>query len=136
MMNFKSHKKPGFSLIEVMLALAMFGVTITVLLSLEGTLLSQVFNYSRAIDKIIAMKNFFYEMQQEEEHAQTRELGNLKLTYSEKNSGALNEKSPLKKIKNLIVVRVDGTLRTKTDSLITFIYQEPEVSHEADKARV
>ena len=62
----------GFSLIEVLLALALIGLIITPMMLQQGTVLDNVYRISRRLEYIYAAEHFWYEAHAKmAEHATT-----------------------------------------------------------------
>jgi len=102
--------KPGLSLIEVVLAILMIGISVITILSLQGTLTRGVFLSHAFIDRIAFIRSFFVEadrdklFEDEKTHKKVIEVPQLSMTYKTiKPTG-----KGLKGYKNLIIEQVEA----------------------------
>lgn len=120
--------KNGFTLFEVMIALAVIGVTVPALLTLSGALFKRVTKTRFSFEHVVALKNMLVEAQEKEWQQQKTAkkhddaLGDF--TYTVKK---IPEKSALASIKNLIIEQVEvqwhNSNNMHTDSLIYIAYK-------------
>ena len=134
MTNFKNHpNKHGFSLIEVMIALTVFAVIMTTLFTLQATLLSTASKAWKKVENIIIMKNYLYEMEQKNIHAQEKLMSDEKkteyavITFSEQ---SLSKNSVFKKIKRLMLEQIIMRTSQGTLSRLIFIRYVPKIPEE------
>ena len=134
MIHFKNHKS-GFTLIEVILSLAITGVVLTPIFMMHEMILNRVWRSSKAFDSIVLCKNLLYEARQKQDpDAQTFSLKKTEidfdasLYYSLEKS--VNQKSSLASLQGLHteLVTVSWTEQgdRKQERLVTFMYKKPE----------
>lgn len=127
--------KKGFTLFEVMIALAVMGSAVTVILTLVSALFTTSTKSAHAAVHITAMKNMLYEVHENPlmRHTQEKNLvPAVTLTYKEK---PLSGKSVFKGIKNLVIEQVTAQWYDKgvqrTDSIVFFLYKPEKRTPEA-----
>jgi len=109
MANFKQHKS-GFSFIEVVVALMVFALAMTALLTLQGNLSRTVRKGAEKIRIFLSMKNFFYDIEKKNSLAEKlitseeKKIEEGMLAYS---SHAPADNSQLKKLKNITLERIE-----------------------------
>jgi prepilin-type N-terminal cleavage/methylation domain-containing protein len=129
------NRKPGFTLIEVMLAMTITALVITPIFLLYETIASRVSVSSRLSDYLVLCKNFLYQARQKQEPAaQTFSLEkkeaefNVELTYSLEKG--VNEKSSLASLQGLHAEKVTAAWteqgKKKQEQLVGFVYKKPE----------
>ncbi len=80
--------KPGLSLVEVLIAVLMLGISVTTLLSLQGVISRGVFSVHATIDRIPYIRGFFIEADRDKlfkkDAPQTKKIENpdTRLRYS------------------------------------------------------
>jgi prepilin-type N-terminal cleavage/methylation domain-containing protein len=135
MIHFKNNH--GFTLIEVLLAIAIVAMSMSTIFVLQMASMRSITRYSRLIERFIQAKNFFLESRAAISDT-TRELvlekmvkkPDLKLKYEIK---GVSSDSPLKKFRDIRTEMVtlqwyDGN-RERKDTLVTFIFK-PESKKE------
>lgn len=102
--------RPGLSILEVMLAILMVGISVTTLLSLQGILSRSVYTAHAFVDRIGYITSFLAEADRdklfEEEKTQKKALEVPKLTMTYKVAKPVGK--GLKTIQNLIVEQIDA----------------------------
>lgn len=82
----RSANQKGLSIVEVMLAILVIGITVTSLLSLQGVLSRGIFSAHAFVDRIGYIKGFFVEVDRdkayEEEKPQKKNIDTPKLTMT------------------------------------------------------
>jgi len=133
MIHFKNHKN-GFTLIEVLISLAITGVVLAPVFMLHEMIMNRVNRSSKEFEYMLLGKNFLYTARQKQE-AQAQEFslektelsGDATLRYSLENG--VNQKSSLASLPGLHreVVAVSWTElgNKKQDRLVTFVYKTP-----------
>jgi len=118
--------KNGFTLFEVMIALAIMGSAVTVILTLASALFKTSTKSTRAVERIIDMKNMLLEVHEKPQtaHTQQRGIPVNTLEYTEK---PVADKSAFKGIKNIVREQIQAQWNDKgaqrTDSLVFFLYK-------------
>ncbi len=134
MMNFKNHNG-GFTLVEVILSLAITGLVLTPIFIIHGGVFERVGRTSQAFDVIMYCKELFYEARiKQDPDAQefTLEKGMVDFdgarTYRLEKS--INQKSSLASVMGLHKESVTMTWtdrgEKKREELVTFVYKSPE----------
>lgn len=134
MIHFKNHKN-GFTLIEVIISLAITGAILTPVFMIHEMILNRVSRSSREIDYMILCNNFLYEARQKQEpHAQQFVLDKVdtdfgvSLTYSLEKG--VDPKSSLASLSGLhkesVAVSWTEVDQKKQKRLVTFVYKKPE----------
>ena len=134
MTHFKNHNN-GFTLIEVILSLAITGVMLTPIFMMHEMIMTRVWGSSKAFDCILLCKNLLYEArQQQEPDAKDFVLDkadidfDATLTYSLEKS--IDQKSSLASLvglhKESVVVFWTEQDKKKQERLVTFVYKKPE----------
>jgi len=136
MINFKNRN--GFTLIEVLITLAIIGMVLTPLIIAQSTALRSITTLSRRMTRFIYAKNFllessfkllFEKKEQEKEAKQVGELKDppMKLTYELKQ---VSENSALARFKGLkigtVFMRWQERTGPRTDKLIQVILKPDE----------
>lgn len=124
-----SDRKSGLTLIEVVLTILIVGISVTSILSLQGTLSRGVFSAHNMLERISYIKNMFVTADKDKLYTKDApvekkiEDPSLQISYSRK-------KSPLKNFEHIIIEQVDAqwpsVLGTRKESFITFRF-EPKV---------
>jgi len=125
----KNHKQPGFLLMEVLLTIALVGMSLAPAFVMQSSTMRNLYNYSARLRLFFPIKNFWLdriskldpklEVSKEPESRKiTRPSGTLtyKLT-------PIGENSAFKKIKGIHRVEVVGRSRRTKESLVSFIYR-------------
>ena len=124
--------RPGLSLVEVLIAVLMLGISVTTLLALQAALSRGVFSVHATIDRIPLIRNFFIEVDRDKLFKETApqikniEQPQMRLTYSSK---ATLPKS-LSSYKQLYLEKVEAEWSTgfgtckETFARIRFVPQE------------
>lgn len=134
MIHFKNHKR-GFTLIEVIISLAITGAVLTPVFMLHEMILNRVSRYSRAFDYILLCTNFLYEARQKQEPEvqqfvldKNDVVFDAKLTYSLEKG--VDQKSSLASVqglhKELVTASWIEVDEKKQERLVTFVYKKPE----------
>jgi prepilin-type N-terminal cleavage/methylation domain-containing protein len=125
----------GFTLVEVMLAMTIAGLTFAPIFLMYTMIIKRVSKSSRTYDYIILCKNFLNEARQKQElDAQTFSLEkkeiefDASLTYSlEKGVG---QQSTLKSLQGLhpemVTISWQENGQKKQEQLVAFVYKKPE----------
>lgn len=131
MEHLKNHNKPGFLLMEVLLTIALVGLSLSPAFLMQSTTMRSVFQFSNRIRLLFPVKNFFFEKvfkgeqkgpEEKSKPEMSRQISRPAgtVTYKTKPVG---QNSALKNIKGMQRVEVVGrTLRTQ-ETLIGFIYK-------------
>ncbi|HSC25540.1 MAG TPA: prepilin-type N-terminal cleavage/methylation domain-containing protein [Candidatus Babeliales bacterium] len=134
MIPFKSHKN-GFTLVEVILSLAITGIVLTPIFMMHEMIMNRVGRSSKAFDYIVLCKNLLYEARQKQDpDAQEFSLNKTEIVFDaeliytlEKN---IDQKSSLAALpglhKELVTVSWTEQDKKKQDRLVTLIYKKPE----------
>lgn len=101
-------QQQGISLIEVMIAIAIIGMALGSLIGLQGRMLQKSISNARAIERMIAVKNFFTEITRIGSQAAPREKAiaelDLRMTYKRE---SVKSSSVLSSFKNLMAERIE-----------------------------
>jgi type II secretory pathway pseudopilin PulG len=125
---------PGFSFMEVMIAIIMLGMLLTAILNLQNTSFNSVVDYSARLRYIFSLRNRLVTAaleraeQKEEKSEQPKAAENgVKISYALKK---INEKSVLKKFENCFIEKADAQWqegrKKRQETMITFLYKAPE----------
>ena len=135
MIRFKNHKR-GFTLIEVLISLAITGVVLTPLFMLHEMIMNRVNRSAKEFEYMLLCKNFLFSARQKQEpQAQEFSLEKTEIAFDASLTYALEKgvdpKSSLASIPGLHreIVRVSWTDlqgTKKQDRLVTFVYKTPE----------
>ncbi|HLW72938.1 MAG TPA: prepilin-type N-terminal cleavage/methylation domain-containing protein [Candidatus Babeliales bacterium] len=134
MIHFKNHKR-GFTLIEVIISLAITGTVLTPVFMMHEIILNLVSRSSRAFDYLLLCQNLLYEARQKQEpDAQqflldkTNVEFDATLTYSLEKG--VDQKSSLASLQGLhkeqVTVFWTELDKKKQERLVTFVYKKPE----------
>jgi prepilin-type N-terminal cleavage/methylation domain-containing protein len=134
MIHFKNHKK-GFTLIEVIISLAITGAILTPVFMIHEMILNRVSRSSRLFDYILLCSNMLYEARQKQEpDVQQFSLDKVdtdfgvSLTYSLEKG--VDPKSSLASVQGLhkefVTVLWTEVDQKKQERLVTFVYKKPE----------
>ena len=134
MIHFKNHKN-GFTLIEVIISLAITGAVLTPIFMMHEMIMTRVSRSSRAFDYILLGNNLLYEARQKQEPAaqqftldKTDADSGAKLTYSLEKG--IDQKSSLASLQGLhkefVAVSWTEQDQKKQERLVTFVYKKPE----------
>ncbi len=134
MIHFKNHKN-GFTLIEVVLAMAIAALVFTPIFIMLSTVIQRVDRSSRAFNYILLCKNLLYVARQKQDpDAQTFLIDKTEidfdatLTYSLEKG--VDQKSSLASLQGLHkeLVKVSWTEqdKKKQEQLVTFVYKKLE----------
>jgi prepilin-type N-terminal cleavage/methylation domain-containing protein len=134
MMHFKN-LKPGFTLIEVMLAMMIAALTFTPVFMMYAAIIRRVSTSSRNYEYLLLCKNFLNEARQKQEAGaqdfslEKKEIDfDATLTYSLEKG--VPQKSTLKDLqglhKELVTVSWQENGQKKQEQLIAFVYKKPE----------
>lgn len=134
MVSENRNKISGFTFIEVMIAITVFALLATTLLSLQGNLLKRAIRNFSSWHAVITLKNSLYEGKQNQwfrdNNFHTQEKLPYTTTYQIR---AISEKSALKHIKNLRAVQATATWKTfgfdRREQFVSYICV-PDVSEE------
>ena len=140
MMHFKNRRTlnqffPGFTLIEVMLAMMIAALTLAPVFLTYTMIIRQVNKSSRAYDYLILCKNFLSEARQKQEpEAQEFSLEkkdidfDATLTYSLKKG--VSQTSAFKALpgihQEIVIVSWQESGQKKEEELVAFVYKKPE----------
>lgn len=134
MIRFKNHKC-GFTLIEVLISLAITGVMLTPIFMLHEMIMNRVNRSSKAFEYILLGKNMLFSARQKQapeaqDFSLTKEDIAFDATVTYALEKGVDQKSSLALLPGLHreVVTVSWTDQgtKKQDRLITFIYKTPE----------
>ena len=101
--------KKGFTLLEAMLAVLIMGISITALLSLQGTLMRRTFSAHALFERVIAMRNYLTEADKskfyndQKKHEKKLEYPLTTITYVSK-----KDIQALKKFPNMVLENVEA----------------------------
>jgi prepilin-type N-terminal cleavage/methylation domain-containing protein len=134
MIHFKNHKN-GFTLIEVIISLAITGAILTPVFMIHEMILNRVSRSSRLFDYILLCSNMLYEARQKQEpDVQQFSLDKVdtdfgvSLTYSLEKG--VDQKSSLASVQGLhkefVTVLWTEVDQKKQERLVTFVYKKPE----------
>ena len=133
MIHFKSHKD-GFTLIEVIMALAITGLVITPIFILHGTILQRVNRGSIAFDMFLYVKALLVEARQKQ-NPDAQEF-TLEKSIAEFNTttkyvlSKIDQKSSLASLvglhQELVTINWVEQEEKKQETLVTFTYKKPE----------
>ncbi len=132
MINSKNQNRTnGFTFVEVIIAVAIIGMVLTSLFTLQTGLFNSTFNNYSKISRIFFIKNFFFNFETREKLNKNKiikkELKDppTKLTFELKN---LNEKSAVKKYENIFLLKSSaswrGLINQQEENMIYFIYEK------------
>lgn len=135
MMHFRN--RSGFTLIEVVIAVAIIGIAILPIYTIQNTLLSRVSRYTSEFIATLYAKAFLNDsqlsLQAGKELEKEKKIPGpaLKLTFER---GAIASGSSVKKFKNIVADRViiewqDGRGKRK-EQLVTFMFKPKEYAKE------
>lgn len=129
MLNKKLSSKSGFTLIETVLAIVMFGAGATALLGLQGTLTRTVFRSHGIFERIGYIKDLFVEVDKKN----PKELKlpyEKKIDYPETTLIYTTAPSKIESTKNLFIAKVKATwpvsIGTAQETFVSFKF-EPKV---------
>lgn len=134
MIRFKNHKN-GFTLIEVIISLAITGVILTPVFMLHEMIMNRVNHSSKTFEYLLLCKNFLFSSRQKQE-PEAQEFSAEKveidvgatLTYALEKS--VDQKSSLASLpglhKEMVTVSWMDQDKKKQERLITFVYKTPE----------
>jgi len=134
MIRFKNHKNHGFTLIEVILALAITGVALTPIFMIHEMIMNRVNRSSKLFEYMLLCKNLLFSARQKQEpDAQTFSLEKVEIDFDATVTYALengvDKKLSLASLSGLHreVVTVAWTDQgtKKQDQLVTFVYKAP-----------
>ena len=134
MMHFKNHKN-GFTLIEVVLSLAITGAVLVPVFNIHEMLLNRVSKSSREFDYILLCNNFLYEARQKQDpQAQQFVVDKVDTTFGVSLTYSLEKgvdpKSSLAAIpglhKEFVTASWTDVDQKKQERLVTFVYKKPE----------
>lgn len=132
-MNFKNHD--GFTLVEVIMALAITAVVLTPIFIMHGMIFQRVSIGSQQFDYILACKALLVEARQKQEpDAQEftldKSVPDLNATCTYSLDKAVDQKSPFASLPGLhresVVISWTEDDKKKQEQLVTFIYKKPE----------
>ena len=134
MIHFRNHNN-GFTLIEVILSLAITGMMLTPIFMLHEMIMNRVSRSSREFDYILLCKNLLFAARQKQD-PEVKEFVldkaetefDATLTYSLEKG--IDPKSSLASLvglhKELVVVSWTDQDKKKQERLVTFVYKRPE----------
>lgn len=135
MMNFKSHSKHGFTLMETMLAMVIIGIVLTPVFILHGTIMQRMSKSSKQLYALLWGKQLLYEARQKQEaNAQEFSL-DKKLEESQAElkyvlNRSIEKKSSLSSSEGLHQELVTITWieqgQKRTEKLVSYVYKTPE----------
>jgi len=134
MIHFKNLKK-GFTLVEVIISLAITGVMLTPIFMMYEMIMHRVSRSSREFDYILLCNNFLYEARQKQEPEAQQFLLDKKdletgvsLVYSL--DAKVDQKSSLVSLqglhRELVTASWEDVDQKKQERLVTFVYKKPE----------
>lgn len=130
-MHFKSRR--GFTLIEVMFAVAIVGIILIPLLANQSTLFSRILTISRTSTRIFSM-DFFLQESLEKTVKQEKPITEKKIddppTTLSLSSKKIDKEKVFKRFHNIERVQVSGKWednnRKKQETMVTFVYKPEE----------
>ncbi len=131
MMNFKNHN--GFTLIEVMIAVAIMGLLLSPLFVLQSSVMNTVSKYSQRLVRVLAGQAFFGQIQLERAlnpklDKETKKIDDPESTF-EYSFDDIDEKSKLAKFKDVglkeVLTKWNSLEGPQEEALISFIF-DPE----------
>ena len=134
MIHSKNHKN-GFTLIEVILALAITGVALTPMFMIHEMIMNRVNRSSNLFEYMLLCKNFLLNARQKQEpDAQTFSLEKAEIDFDATVTYSLekgvDQKSSLASLsglhKEMVTVSWTDQDVKKQDRLVTFVYKTPE----------
>lgn len=132
MIHSKNHK-PGFTLIEVLMAMTITALVLTPIFLIYETVMQRVTVSSQVYDLIVSAKNLLYEARRKQEpQAQSFTLekkeNDVTLIYSL--AQAVDQKSSLASLtglhKEMVTLSWTEQGKKKQEQLVTFVYKQPE----------
>lgn len=144
MIHFKNLKNssPGFSFMEIIIAVLMLGMLMTAIFTLQNTTFRSVVDFSARLAHIFSLKNKLVTASRDraqQTESQTKPLDELtkestKIIYTLEK---VNEKSALKKFENVMIEKAvaqwqEGTKKYQ-EILISFFYKVPEKKESGKK---
>jgi prepilin-type N-terminal cleavage/methylation domain-containing protein len=121
--------KPGFSLVEALLAVAIMAIMLTPLFILQATKMQTTVRASRTYDRVTHAYTFLLQQGYKQSNGQGKQEKNVgrpvtTLTFER---GNIPKKSVLSRFNDCVIERVlmtwrDGT-QQKTDTLVRFVYK-------------
>lgn len=135
MMSFKNHNN-GFTLIEVLLALAIVAIMLTPLFITFGMVMERVNWSSRSFDALLLCKDFLLKSRQKQDpqvlefsqEKQDKDFFDANLTYSLKKisekQGQLGQIEGL--LQETITISWQDQGQKKQEKLVTYVYKKPE----------
>lgn len=123
-------QQDGLSLIEVMVAITIIGLALGSLITVQGRVLRRSIANARAVEHILAVKNFFVEITRLGDKEKPREKAlpelDLRMQYKQE---PIKPASVLAKLKNLVVERIEATWdfqgQSRQQAHYRFIVQPP-----------
>ncbi len=139
MIHFRN--KAGFTLIEVLLSLAIIALVLTPIFVVQGTVLSRVGRYARMIDRFMQSQLFFVNssiaVSAEAKSTTLEKKIDVPLTFLSYEFQKLPDSSPLKNFKDVyqekVTIRYEDDGRKYLDSLVSFRYRPEEKKEAAQK---
>lgn len=137
MKDLQNHNTPGFTLMEVMLAIFMVGVLLSALLALQGKIFDGIATYSSRMNRVFLLKNRLFEVALDRAKGETKVAPEKKIdepaTVIRYESKKPSQESSLKKFNDIMIERVtaewDEWKTKRQEVMITFLYK-PEKKKE------
>lgn len=126
----------GFSFMEIILAMAILGIVLTGLFSLQSGVFTAATREHSIISRIFFIKNMFFDTELNKklvkEKNVTKNLADpvTKLTYQ---ASKPNDKSSLKRFENINLLKAKGSwtlFRDYDETLVTVVFRKPESSEQ------
>lgn len=140
----KKNKSPGFTLVEVMVSLAIMALVLISLLGLEISLTRSTYRATEKLSRIWIMKNYLYDSSLNEPEKKKKqikkEIDRPKMSLEYQRGISIAKGSVLAEFDNLFINQVkatwvDSRKRQQTDSLVSLKYVAPEEKEKKDKEK-
>ena len=122
-----SVSRQGFSLLEVMAALAIMGLVLVALSGLKVALLRSVARDTAELERSFVLENFFYEARMKNRKEFSKELEHLEVVLTYRRTPCAAE-STLSTIPDIFVEFAEVAQRR--EKFVSFLYQKPDEKHE------
>jgi len=133
-----SRNKNGFTLVEVLVSLAIVALVLTPIYVTQGTVLQRVGHYARVLDRFMFADLFFVDsaiaLGKDAKQMTLEKKIDTPLTFLTYEFKPMPDASPLKKFKDLylekVTIRYDEAGRKYRDELVSFHYRPEKKSKE------
>jgi prepilin-type N-terminal cleavage/methylation domain-containing protein len=135
-----SRNKTGFTLIEMLLAVAIIGIVLGPLYILQGTVFDRVVRMAESVDRMLIAYDFFVEVKDDDEHVVKKAITDplTDIVYEKKEP----QKSSVlaKEFNHLFIKKISWSWKYKdtsyNDELIDISFIPPEQKESADASAV